>query len=265
MTLSGCYRNFILLAFILLSPGIILAQRTSTLVQGKVIDDGGKPVSAELFFTPESGRTIRCKSNSSDGSYQQIIEPGKNYLIIVKKYIPVERRIALSTPSSYQEITKDIQVKTIETGMELDRLSAFKSNDTLVDTEMAKAFDYMKKLLDNNLHMDVVITVSSEDSFFKSKRVKQYYTDKRGRRRYKRVRLSAEDQANALIDARIASITEYFAGQKKYRKRVSFERKLVVKNPPKRKKRRRGKKNTPVVENAPVYNIYVSVGKLKNF
>ena len=253
------------LTIVVLSSTNLFSQKQTALIKGKVIDEiSASPIGASISFIPDSGRTIKCKSNSSDGAFQQVLEPFKHYSVIVAGYILTEQDMIINTHAeAYIEIEKEIKVKEIMEGMELYRFSLFKPNDSAFAESSADGFKDMKNLMDNNISVNMIVTVSTEDAEFSKKRVKQYYTDKRGRKKNKRVWLTVEGQATELLEQRYNALVQYFENHKKYNKRLTIEKKLIANTAKKKKKRSRKKEAETIAP--PVPNIIITVGKIRKF
>ncbi len=237
------------------------ALHSTALIKGKLLDaESGAPVGSYLIFLDETGKPVKIKSNSGDGSFQGILESGKTYHVSVTGYLITNHDGTIVVPpKEYTEFNRDFKLKKIDAGLELSKQQGFMPNDADITDSGKQMLEKLKSFLDANISAHVNITVSSGDSYFKSKRVKKEYTDKRGRKRYKRVRVTTEEQLQELLSARVEAIRSFFSGMKKYMNRIEYKENLEVNKPP-RKKRRSRKKTQE--EPAPVVpNITITVSR----
>ena len=251
----------------------LTAQSTSEIVvllEGKTLDTNSHPVSVKMIFKSNDGKKIVTKSNSSTGIYQVVLKPGKEYSVHFKGYITADsnNHVVIPKVEKYTEMKHDFYVKKIEEGLELMRFSAFKPEDSVLTGDYKEKFAAMKEFLKNNINASVVITVAMKDSYFKKKRVRIKYKDKRGRKRSKRVWLKPQDQLKKVLDARLRAVQDYVDSLHIRSSMVSFKTddKMGPKHKKKKKKKkkhRKKKKKTPAPPPPPpVENIIITVGKM---
>jgi hypothetical protein len=263
----------ILFLALVLTTANIYAQATAKIVvllQGQVIDTSGKPVAVNFSLTDDRGKTIRVKSNINGGKYQAVLKPGKTYTVSFKGYLNADTTNTITIPAvtKYTEIKKDFTVKKIKEGLHLCQFNAFKPQDSVLTGDYKEHFERMRQFLRENINASVVITVTMKDSYFKKKRVKKYYKDKRGRRRYKRVWVKADEQLKKVLEARLRAVRNYIDSLNIRPSMVNFKTDDQMGPKPKKKKkkkrrRKKKKKKTPEPPPPPpVNNIFISVGKM---
>lgn len=248
-----------------LQLGIALADNSIVLVKGFVQDDAtGGPVGTSVTFTDPTGKRTTCKSNSKDGSYQQVLTSGMNYTITLKDFIinSSDAYIDIKPESKYIELDKNLKGKKIAVGMLLSTFNAFEPNDTLLLESSYKMFREINDFLKENNTVNVEFKVSSEDSYFKQKKVKVQIESKSKRKKYKYVKVSTEEQLTELVGKRIEAIRKFIEENKFNARKISFSSEIKVVKPVKKKKSRKKKNKEP--EAPPVNNITVSINKIMN-
>ncbi len=269
-------RILIFIFLLLISAANLYAQSTSkvvVLLQGKTLNLSGNPTAVKMTFTDQSNnKKAKTKSNRNTGLYQIILKPGHKYSVDFKGYISADNSNYVEIPNvqKYSELSQTFTLKKIEEGLELCQFNAFKPQDTVLSGSYIEYFNRMKQFLRENINASVVITVSMKDSYFKKKRVKKYYRNKRGKRRYKRVWVKPKVQLQKILDARMRAVRDFVATLKIRAKMLSFKEDDTMGPKPKKKKkkrRRRKKKKKKKMKTVkppppPVNNITITVGKM---
>lgn len=219
------------------------------LVQGKILEEGtNKPVSTIIAFVNQSGKMTQCKSNSNDGSYQQVLHSGNFYTIFLKNYFIKNGSNTLDIPSNskYKEVTTKFSVNSFKSGAKI-QLAAFKAyepNKAELLPTISSDLTPLKYFLNLNPGIKLQVKISSYDSWFKSTRKKIQKTNRRGKKYFKRVRYSTKQQLSDLLDNRLKTIKNYFKKKHIYLKDKAFVKELKVISPRKKRKRRLKKGST---------------------
>jgi len=200
---------------------------TVVLLQGRISDISGNPVGTTLNFIGNNGKKISAKSNSKDGTYQQVMTPGVTYNLLVKGYM-VNDNIEVDIPkvTEYTELSRNFTVKKIEEGLNLMKFVAFNPNQSTLKGEYSTYFTTLKDFLRDNINASVVITVGMNDSYFKPTEKKIQVPGKKGKTVSKKVKVTPEEQLSTLADERINSIKDYFASITLPEKKISFVKDL---------------------------------------
>jgi len=216
------------------------------LIHGKVKNQmTGESIGTNIIFVSEDGKKLSCRSNSSDGSYQQSLNSGGIYRIYLKNYIPVGGELLINIPpvSKYEEINQDIVVTNFKPDIKLMEEKVFEPNDSVI---INKAFmKNLKYFLDLNPGAKLQIIVSSFDSWFNRTTKKIEKTNSRGKKYYKRISYSTKDQLSDLLDARINVLKNTFKENNIYLKNDVYHKNLRVVSEKTKRKRRKvpGKRN----------------------
>ncbi len=244
------------------------------LLQGKITQEGtNTPVGIEFDLISTDGKKLQVKSNSSEGDYQQIIKPGLTYHVIPKGYLLTQQGLSFEIPNytKYTEVTKNFSVKKIERGLVLNDLTIFDKNKAdLTGSDVSQLHD-LKDFLLTNIKVSVDIMVNTHDSYFKTTKKKEAYKDKKGRTKYKRVKVSTIEQLKELAFQRIENLRNYLLSLNINAKRFNLtddvneavSKSNESKYKPKKKKKKRGKSVTeePIPD---IKNTKIIVGKIMN-
>jgi hypothetical protein len=199
----------LLLLLVIISTSLI-AQKTTNVVllSGKITDINNNPISVEIFFSNENGDKRSSKSNSQDGSYSLILNPGSNYFISIRNHIVVENN-SINIPNSgqYKEMSLNIKAKKYEAGMEIKRFNPFQVNSENINNS---DFTEIKEFLANNRTSTVQITINANDCSFKAIKKKVKVEDKKKKNKTKDITITAEEQATELLMLRSKKIQNYF-------------------------------------------------------
>lgn len=259
---------FILILIFELNIKIYSAQ---VVITGKIIEEGtNRPIGLEFQLSSKTGKKIKCRSNSKDGAYQQVLEPGETYYVGFNEYILSYGHSAITTPDSktYVEINHDFVVKKVVTGLELFNVKLFAPNQSELFNGNTNILEELKVFMDLNIKTEIIITISSNDSWFEPITKKEKVKNKKGKTVTVTTTITNEEQINRLLDERIASLKRYFENSKVYEKRITYEKDVVVHKPPKATKSKKSKdkikQESPsiVVPNLP--NTKIIVGRIKN-
>lgn len=235
---------FALLMLFLIFELNIKIYSAQVVIIGKIIEEGtNRPIGLEFQLTTKSGKKIKCRSNSKDGAYQQVLEPGETYYVGFNEYILSYGHSAITTPDSktYVEINHDFVVKKVVAGLELFNVKLFAPNQSELFNGNTHILEELKAFMDLNIKAEIIITISSNDSWFEQITKKEKVKDKKGKTKTITTTISSEEQINQLLDERIASLKKYFENSKIYEKRITYEKDLVVHKPPKAKKTTKSK------------------------
>ncbi|MFC2129859.1 hypothetical protein ACFLSQ_00335 [Bacteroidota bacterium] len=215
------------------------------LIQGKVINNAsGGTVSTTILFIDEKGKKVTGKSNSIDGTYQQVLNSGSTYCVLFKGYLSVEGDLKIDIPldSKYEELNRDFTVKPIAAGTELFNFKMFEPNESVV-TNNAYILQ-VKHFIDINPGAKIEVKISSYDSWFNSTKKSVEKVNRKGKKYKKRVTFSTKAQLSDLIDARIDALNKEFKANKVFLKEKAFTKNLRVVSPKKKREKRKvpGKK-----------------------
>ncbi len=246
---------------------------TVILLQGKITDQSGQTVTTTVSFRDANGRKTSTKTNSKDGTYQQILTPGMSYSVLFKDYMVLGEDYMFTLPAvkEYTEMTQNFKVKKIETGLDLMKFNAFNSNQSELTGMYKPFFEDLKDFLNNNIKASVIITIHAHDSQFKETTKNIQVADKKGKIKTKKEKVTGQQQIDQLVNDRIDVIKSYFKSISLPEKKITFEKDLAsdntksVKAKPAKDKKKAGKeKPIESPKSNSTFNVFVKVGKIAN-
>lgn len=205
--------SLIIFTFLYINVAYSIPFGSVVLMQGKIIDKTtGLAVGTSFRFTGESGKKNQSQSAANDGSYQVVLNSGENYYLAVKDYVVIEplAYFQLQSNSSYSEVTQNIYVRKVTPGVELFSFKAFEPNSkTLVERAHQKLIE-IKNFMAMNPNINLKLTISSADSWFKGSTKKVEYTDKKGKTKTKTVKVTEQEMLTEFSKARFDEILNHF-------------------------------------------------------
>lgn len=244
---------------------------TVILLQGKVTDQNGQIVSTTISFRDINGKKMSTKTNSKDGSFQQIMTPGMTYSVLFKDYMVLGEEYMFTLPmvKEYTEMSQNFKVKKIETGLELMRFKAFNPNQSELTGTYKQYFEDLKDFLNNNIKASVILTIHTHDSQFKETTKNVQVADKKGKMKTKKEKITVSQQLEQLANSRIEAIKSHFKSIGLPEKKITFEKDLASDNAkaekPKKDSKKKGKeKPAEAPKSANIFNVNVKVGKIAN-
>ena len=183
------------------------------LLQGKIIDKTTRqPVGTSFRFTDESGKKNQSQSAANDGSFQVVLNSGENYYLALKEYIVLEPSAYFQIPSnsSYTEMTQNIYVRKVTPGVELFSFKAFEPNSKTLVERAHQTLIEVKNFMAMNPNINLKLTISSGDSWFKGSTKKVEFTDKKGKTKTKTVKVSAQEMLTEFSKSRYDEILRHF-------------------------------------------------------
>jgi hypothetical protein len=259
-------RIFLLVVLILsfIFQSIAFDGKDLVLIHGQVKDsETNKPLGVTIVFFSQSGKQIQAKSNSSDGSYQQVLQAGEKYYIVFRDYVLMgdNPELELDKKGKYTEIEKNFSVRKIETGLPVCSFNPFKPNLPDLIANDFLCLNELKTFLENNPKVNVIITIHTHDSNPKPYDKKVTYLDSKNKTKTKKVKVSTAEQLQELADKRINSIKKLLNSMNISERKVTFEvdtRPDLSKSPKDKKK----SKSKNVISSLPT--VYIKVGKVLN-
>jgi hypothetical protein len=260
-------KTIIALFMIIFATGYIQADKgVVILIKGIVTDPStGKPSGSTVRFTNSTGKVVPSKINSTNGDYQQVLQSGEKYLVSMEGYIiPFNQRI-LNLPlfKEYTEYSYNINPVKIETGMVLLEFAAFEPNSSDCSSLQSDYITDLKTFMINNKNISIDVSVSSGDTYFKAKKIRESYMQ--GKRKKTRMKtISVHDQQQELIEARTNSLKEILIKNKIREKNLNFIADFKQGKPLISKKSQKSKKGeNPGAVNS-INNVIFKVGKILN-
>lgn len=167
-------------------------------VKGIVTDEyTGKPASVEIIFKNGDGTKIKIQSNSITGKFEQVLNSGTEYEVILQNYdiIRKETSLAIEESDSYMEKKVEFTVKKLKPGRVVFDYDLFASNSTELSDAGKLKLKELKSVMRFNRSVKFEFKVSGRDSGSSSK---------------------------TLTDGRIQAIKDYIDKWRRAKRRITF-------------------------------------------
>lgn len=247
------------------------ANKAVVLVQGRVLDYQTKEgVSTGVEFVDKNGKKIQTRSSAGTGAFQQVLNPNENYIVMFKDYLLMNESKRYLTPAvtEYHETQKDFHVRKIVTGMDLFHFQAFNPNESTITDETVGFMNELKEMLMFNPKVNVIIRISTGDSYFKPFKKKITEQTSKKKSKSKSITVTSEEQLKELAVNRIATIKEYMRKNSFPERLATFESEIKSSPAPtaktKTSKKKSAKKELAVSRQAKSDNVLVTVGRILN-
>jgi hypothetical protein len=215
---------------------------SQVLVKGKVTDEfTGKPMGIDIVFENDKGTKIKIKSNSDNGTYEQLLEAGETYGIILSNYdiIRQKEKIIVDTTKNFKEQSRNFVVKQLTVGRTVLSLDGFEPNTFDLNQGCKDKLDEIETLLKFNRSVKLEFRITSHDSYSKPPQIIETPTKaKKGKKAQKNVppkQIQAEPDPTlikSLVDSRIAAISKFIDGWKLLKQRIEIIPDYTLANPP---------------------------------
>jgi hypothetical protein len=229
----------------------------------KNVEDGSV-ISTKVKFINSEGVVFEAKSNSADGSYQQVLPVGEQYSIIIEGYLLTDHAVLLNLQNltKYYEMTRNFDVIKLTEGFELLKIDAFVDNDSKIHDSLNTYINFLKHILTHQkgLHIDLVINTG--DSYFKDKKVKQDCYRERRKRNNITVTVKNKEQLSELLDLRAEVLRDLIKNNKIQERNASVSTDLIETTAPKVVKSTKKKSKTPPPPKEPVFDLTVKISKV---
>ena len=156
-------RNMIaalLSAFVIVS-GNLFAQGVTFLIKGKVVDQKKNALQGVLVYAKD-GDDIAGKSKTTvNGEFTLTLKPGKNYVMSFERsdIFVSQQDLRLPNGTSYQEITRDFQIKVFAKGDTIQQHQVFSSGQSTPNS--SNLFTTLPEMLKKLQHLKVKIIVAA--------------------------------------------------------------------------------------------------------
>jgi hypothetical protein len=236
------------------------------LVNGKLLNQSNnKPVATKIKFIDIDGKVNSAASNSEDGSYQIVVQSGKDYGIVVEGWLPSNemQRISIPAFTEYSELNYDFSLVQIKKGLILSAGNFFEKNSNKIKPEGLEQFQNIKNLLTEQKGLVFEALIRSGDSYFKKKTYNETYKIK-GKTRTRKATLTTESQLLELLDKRKSALIEILETNNIPLKSVNIKVELQVRDPQKNSSKIKTNKKSKsfTIEEVFSENLTISIDKV---
>jgi len=211
-------------------------KNVTILVKGKVVDQfTGEPVETTVEFKTSKGKKFRIKTNSLDGTFEQIFNAGDN--IEIKFYFwNVARtyyKIHIKDTIAYSEQYENFTVKKLEVGKSLFKFNLFKPRSSEFVSNYKQLLDSVEHLLRFARNIKVEFRVNAHDSYAQIKKYIQPEKPKKKKRHKKKkyeepkpqmILQKPDNQAiTSLVNARVGKLEAFVPTWKRHKKKITVK------------------------------------------
>ncbi|MGA2296616.1 MAG: hypothetical protein ABSG15_03610 [FCB group bacterium] len=232
-------RKFVVFTFItgFLLYNICLSQILTTAgiqvnVKGKVTDEiTGKPVEVTLEIKNPKGEKFRIKTNSIDGTYQQILNSGEKYEITFLNFDILKKTEILQVVDSkiYGEQLVNFTVKKFTKGLPVFSFNAFEDGKASLNDSFREFVKTFEQILIFNRAPKFEIVVSSHDTYSESPKVEapiKKKTKSSAKKQTKGLKTNPNPEPaliKNLVDSRIVSLNTMLESLNRFSLRISVK------------------------------------------
>lgn len=232
------------------------------LLQGKITDISGNPIGVKFQFVNSEGKKYFCKSNSTDGVFQQILQPGESYTLTYDGHYAADEAsegFTLPSTTQYTEITKNFKLKKVDKGYPVLNAAVFKANDSEISDKGKASLLSVKEFMIFQRKLELNLTIEMNDCQFKLKTIKEKIP---GSKKTKTIKISVQEQMDALYNARVSSIQKFFSdnGLRERSFKIVRGGGKSVSEEPKKKTSKKGESK----KGAEVPNVVITVDRIMN-
>jgi|GEM_PF-878504 len=233
------YKLVLFCAFILTINYAYSFNRSVTiLVKGKVVDEfTGQPVETTVEFKTSKGKKFRIKTNSLDGTFEQVFSAGDNVEMklyhwnVARKYYHLNIKDTIAYTEQYEKFT----VKKLAVGNTLFRFNIFKSGSSEFVYGCKQMLDSIEHLLRFARNIKVVFNINIRDSYARIKKVVQPEPVKKKKRKRRKKKKPVKPQPQIVIeepdtqvvatlaDSRMGKLNSIIQTWKRFRKKISIK------------------------------------------
>ncbi len=228
----------ILTVLLLLPLNSLLSQPLPIVVKGKIADEQtGEPMGVDIEFRNSDGKKIKINSNSLTGEFQQVLNAGEFYEVILSGSNIIRKvdRFKVDHYDSYDEQEQNFTVKKLEPGRTLFRLSPFeKGSSQIIGDELESIFIELQEIMKFNRAVYFEFVVNAKETYTKAPIVQYKEEPKTKGKKKKPQKEEPRHQiipdpnpglVKELVDARIEVINKMLEDNswKRYIKRLSVK------------------------------------------
>lgn len=190
----------------------IINMGSQTLVKGIVTDiESGKPVGTNVEFRDKSGKKIKIQSNSMTGAFEQLLNAGEQYEVLIQSWNVARKTYNLTVEKSdkYIEQKVDFQIRKLEKDNIFMSINAFNANTANTNEEVKQMLEELNTTLKFNRGVEFTVYINAIDL---PEPVKSEPASKKSKKKSKEKEVKVQDNSKfeaerkKLVDDRIEQI-----------------------------------------------------------
>jgi hypothetical protein len=136
------------------------------LIKGKITDElNHKPIGVNIEFRDNNGKKIKCQSNSLSGEFEQVLESGQKFKVILSSDVILRKEFKFSVidTNQYAEQKTDwLVIKPVIDAIVFQG-SVFNDNDSNISRAGTESLEELQMLLRFNRTLHVVFKIYTEE------------------------------------------------------------------------------------------------------
>lgn len=190
----------------------IINMGSQTLVKGIVTDiESGKPIGTNIEFKDKSGKKIKIQSNSMTGAFEQLLNAGEQYEVIIQNWDVARKTYNLTVEKSdkYIEQKVDFKVRKLEKESPFMSINVFSANSATSNEEIKPMLEELNTTLKFNRGVEFIVYINALDMVEPKK---SETTSKKSKKKSKEKEVKVQDNSKfeaerkKLVDDRIEQI-----------------------------------------------------------
>ncbi len=224
--------SLVLLIIAISTPAFAINKGVQILLKGKIFDEfTGKSMEINIEFKTESGKKFKIKSNSLDGSYEQIFNSGENVEIIFTNWNITRKinKLSIKDTTKYCEQHQNFYVKKYVQGNSVFSFNLFEPNSANLSADAPAKIDSLKDMLLFSRNIKIELRTNGHDTYKQTRTVQT--PTKATKKKSKKPETTQEPivivkdpDMNALkdlVDRRTATLQNYIKDWSKYLERIT--------------------------------------------
>ncbi|TAL67009.1 MAG: hypothetical protein EPN82_15660 [Bacteroidetes bacterium] len=144
------------------------------LVKGVITDEyTGKPCESTITIKDKNGKKFKIKSNSIDGTYEQVLAVGENYEFTFINFDVLKKveNIYVESAEKYTEQKADFTVRKLSPGLHLFASDLFASGESVISNSPDDILKELEEILVYNRSAKFGFVVTAHDTYASSSKI----------------------------------------------------------------------------------------------
>ena len=166
---------FVIFKFLIIFSTVVTFANPA-MIKGKITDlYTGSPIAVNIELRDTKGGKIKINSNSISGLFEQVLNSGEKYKVILSGANILREEFDYQMPDSgkYFETNVEWKAKNISVGSEIYKLKLFNVNSAEISSEGLAEIAKLKEVMKFNRAISIDISICSKDSYQNEKKVDQ--------------------------------------------------------------------------------------------
>lgn len=187
------------------------------LIKGTISDEfSGKPCETTITIKDKNGKKFKIKSNSVDGSYEQVLTAGENYEFTFMSYDVLKKveNVYIEPAKKYTEQKSDFTVRKLSPGLKLFSSDLFPAGESSISNSPDEILNELDEILVYNRSVKFEFVVSAHDTYSSSPQISDNIKSTKGKKQKQKTNFPSiskksnpdERLIKILVDSRMKAI-----------------------------------------------------------